>query len=123
MKIKSQNIEEQKCKIIPLNTDLKHTLSAYIDNELNNSDTIKIKKRAISNLSTRKELENMYKFKQLIQSAYEKTKENSKFDFSKSIIYQLQTGEDYSTTYFKKLVIIFAGIICTIIAGIIYLYF
>ena len=43
-----------------------HKLSAYVDNELNSNENIKIKKMAISNPTARKELETMYKFKKII---------------------------------------------------------
>ena len=86
------------------------------------SDNIKIKKMTISNPNARKELEMMYKFKKVIHSAYEKTKNDSKFDYSKDIIAQLQDTPDYTTTYFYKLAAIFFIIIFTIIGGFIYLY-
>ena len=127
LKIDNMNVNAlkhtvEKNNIYPINTELKNTLSAYIDNELDNSDSIRVKKQTISNLSTRKELETMYRFKQLLQSAYEKTKENTKFDCSKNIMYLIQEGEDYTTSYFNKLTAIFIVIICCIIAGFVYLY-
>ncbi len=105
-----------------LNFEFINNLSAYVDNELNTSDNIKIKKMTISNPNARKELEMMYKFKKVIHSAYEKTKNDSKFDYSKDIIAQLQDTPDYTTTYFYKLAAIFFIIIFTIIGGFIYLY-
>lgn len=57
-----------------LNFEFINNLSAYVDNELNTSDNIKIKKMTISNPNARKELEMMYKFKKVMHSAYEKTK-------------------------------------------------
>ena len=107
----------------PLNFEFINNLSAYMDNELSSSDNIKIKKMTISNPSARKELETMYKFKKVVHSAYEKTKNDSKFDYSKDIITQLQDTPDYTTTYFYKLAAIFFIIVSTIIGGFIYLYF
>ncbi len=105
-----------------LNFEFINNLSAYVDNELNTSDNIKIKKMTISNPNARKELEMMYKFKKVMHSAYEKTKNDSKFDYSKDIIAQLQDTPDYTTTYFYKLAAIFFIIVFTIIGGFIYLY-
>ena len=105
-----------------LNFEFINNLSAYVDNELNTSDNIKIKKMKISNPNARKELEMMYKFKKVMHSAYEKTKNDSKFDYSKDIIAQLQDTPDYTTTYFYKLAAIFFIIVFTIIGGFIYLY-
>ena len=45
-----------------LTAEARNKLSAYIDNELNSNENIKIKKMAISNPTARKELETMYKF-------------------------------------------------------------
>lgn len=100
-----------------------HKLSAYVDNELNSNENIKIKKMTISNPSARKELETMYKCKKIIHSAYEKTKNDSKFDYSRNIITKIQEPADYTTTYFYKLAAVFVILITAIIGGFIYLYF
>lgn len=107
----------------PLNIEIKKNLSAYIDNELNSNENIKIKKMTISNPSARRELETMYKFQKIVHSAYEKTKNDSKFDFSKDILSKIQEPQEYTTTYFYKLAAIFVVILTTIIGGFMYLYF
>ena len=99
------------------------SLSAYIDNELNANENIKIKKMTISNPTARKELETMYKFKKVLHSAYEKTKNDSKYDYSKTVINQIQDGAEYTTSYFYKLAAIFVVLITAIIIGFLYLYF
>ncbi len=98
-------------------------LSAYMDNELNQNDNIKIKKMTISNPIARKELESMYKFKKIIHDAYERTKNDAKFDYSKTILNEIQDSGEYTTTYFYKLSAIFVVLITAIIIGFIYLYF
>ena len=98
-------------------------LSAYIDNELNENENIKTKKMTISNPNARKELETMYKFRKIMHSAYEKTKNNNHIDYSKSVIANLQDKNDYSTSYFYKLAGLFVILITGIIVGFIYLYF
>lgn len=121
-KIFAQKTQNNK---IQLPLESIHRLSAYIDNELNSDDNIKTKKMAISNPSARKELEIMTKNRELLHSAYEKTKTNIKFDYSKDIISQMQDSSeyDYTTTYFYKIATIFAMLLLAIIAGFIYLYF
>ena len=52
-----------------LQTKFIHNLSAYVDNELNSNENIKIKKMTISNPNARKELESIYKFQKLLHSA------------------------------------------------------
>lgn len=105
------------------NLEFKTNLSAYIDNELNSNENIKIKKMTISNPNARKELETMYKYRQLLQSAYKKTKDEAKIDYSKSILNELQQSNEYTTDYFYKLAGVFVILVCAIIAGFIYLYF
>lgn len=105
------------------NRELIANLSAYIDNELNSGDNIKIKKMTITNPQTRKKLETMYKFQKLLHSAYERTKSENKFDCSKNIISALNNGTDYTTTFFTKILILFCTLVIAIIAGFIYLYF
>ncbi len=103
--------------------EILSNLSAYVDNELNSNENIKIKKMTISNPTARKELETMYKFQKILHSAYEKTKSDSKYDYSKTILNQLQDTPEYTTTYFYKLAAVFVVLISAIIVGFIYLYF
>ena len=97
-------------------------LSAYVDKELATNENIKIKKLTISNPKARKQLEELYKFQKIMQYAYEKTKSNAKFDYSKTIMSQILNPEEYTTVYFYKLLIVFCALIIGIIAGFVYLY-
>lgn len=119
---KTQNNNSEK-KEKQKSYDTFKQLSAYMDNELNPSDNIKVKKLTITNSKVRNELESLYKFQKALHYAYQKTKNESKYDYSKSIITQLQDGYEYSTNYFYKLAAIFATLLTAIIFGFIYLYF
>ena len=77
----------------------------------------------ISNSKVRKELEDLYKFQKAIHTAYEKTKNDTKFDYSKDILTKIQDGYEYSTTYFYKIAAVFVVLMLGIIAGFIYLNF
>lgn len=124
--LKNFNIQKPKYqqeKELLMKPEFIRNLSAYVDNELNSNENIKIKKLTISNPTARKELETMYKFKKLIHSAYEKTKNDSKFDYSKNILTTINDNTEYTTTYFYKLAAIFVILITAIIGGFIYLYF
>ena len=101
--------------------EFKNNLSAYIDNELNDFDNIKIKKIAISNPLARQDLENIYTFKKLLHTSFEKTKNDLKNDYSKNIICQLENEDinDITTDSFWKLVVSFFAMISCIVAGII----
>lgn len=83
--------------------NFKKKLSAYLDSELEDSETIKIKKMTISNPLARKDLEDMYLFKRLLHSSFERTKENCKHDFSKLIVKRLDDQNFYQTDYFMKI--------------------
>ena len=72
----------------------KNDLSAYIDNELPNDENIKIKKFAISNNIARKDLEENYNLRRLMNDSFKKTKMDSRYDFSKNILKQLELDED-----------------------------
>ena len=67
-------------------TDFKENLSAYIDNELDDNDNLKIRKIAIANTAARKDLEDVLSIRELMQDSYEKTKNNFKTDYSEATI-------------------------------------
>lgn len=122
-KFSKQNSKTQETEENVINYDFRNRLSAYVDNELNLRENIKIKKMTISNPNARKELESMYNFQKVMGSAYNKTKNDFKYDYSKDILYKLQEGKEYTTNYFYKLVALFILLVMTIIGGFIYLYF
>lgn len=106
-----------------LSYEFRNRLSAYVDNELESHENIIMKKMTISNPSVRKELETMYKFQKAMGSAYNKTKNDFKYDYSKDILHKLQDGREYTTTYFYKLMILFTVLVMAIVGGFLYLYF
>jgi len=123
-KFKNNNSgNEDKSEEDTLSYEFRNRLSAYVDNELNTRENIMMKKMTISNPSVRKELESMYKFQKAMGSAYNKTKNDFKYDYSKEILHKLQDGKEYTTTYFYKLMILFTVLVMTIIGGFLYLYF
>lgn len=98
----------------------KANLSAYIDNELSDKDNIKIKKIAISNPLARKDLEEVYAFKQLLHSSFNKTKSDLKYDYAKRTlekIYDNTPKKEFNPFY--KLVGIFTCIMIFMVIGII----
>jgi anti-sigma factor RsiW len=72
----------------------KNNLSAYLDNELSNDENIKIKKFTINNDKARKELEENYNIRRLMNHSFNKTKSELRNDFSRSILKQLESEED-----------------------------
>ena len=72
----------------------KDNLSAYIDNELSSEENIKIKKFTINNDRARKELEENYNIKKLMNDSFMKSKSDLRHDFSRSVLKQLELDED-----------------------------
>ena len=72
----------------------KNELSAYIDNELSNDENIKIKKFTINNPKARQDLEDSYNIRKLMNDSFKKTKSESRHDFSKSVLRQLELEDE-----------------------------
>lgn len=96
----------------------KHNLSAYIDNELDQNESIRIKKIAISNPLARRDLEDMCTFKKLLHDSFEKTRTEWKTDYSKLIVSELdKSNHQSSIDPFFKLIGAFTALISLIVAG------
>ena len=74
----------------------QNNLSAYVDNELPQDESIKIKKYTINNKQARKELEDTYNIRRLMSESFNKTKLDAKQDFARNVLRQLNPNEDYS---------------------------
>lgn len=91
----------------------KNNLSAYIDNELDEEENLKVKKFAINNKSARKDLENTYNIKKLMNESFQKSKTDSRRDFSKHVIRQLELEDEMALGIHPaiKLIICFAFVV------------
>lgn len=69
-------------------------LSEYIDNELPNSENIKIKKYTLANKRARKELEDSYNIRRLMSDSYKRTKAEAKQDYTRAILKRLELEEE-----------------------------
>ncbi|MBQ7126414.1 zf-HC2 domain-containing protein [bacterium] len=76
------------------NIFFKTNLSAYIDNELSNEENLKMKKYTIKNKQAQKDLQDSYNIRKLMKESYKKTRDNSRKDFSKKIIKQLELNDE-----------------------------
>ena len=87
----------------------KNNISAYIDNELTDEENLKIKKFAINNSIARKDLESNFNIRKLMNDSYKKTKAESKQDFSKGVLKQLELEEEATSGFHPliKLIIFF----------------
>lgn len=84
--------------------DYRENLSAYIDNELNDADNIKVKKLMINNKNARNYLENSYALKQVMKNTYEKNKAEVRKDYVRSVLSSLDVeGHEYTLNPFLKI--------------------
>lgn len=97
--------------------EFKQNLSAYIDNELDDHENIRIKKITISNPMARRDLEEMYAFKKLLHTSFEKTKNDTKYDFSRQVINQMYNNPQKEEQYFSKLIFAYCIMFTIIIVG------
>lgn len=102
--------------------EFRANLSAYIDNELDDKENMRIKKITISNPMARKDLEEMYAFKRLLHNSFDKTSSDLKYDFSKNVLNQMHSHPANFTTSFKKLAIAYLIMLSIIIASALYLW-
>ncbi|MBE7710821.1 MAG: zf-HC2 domain-containing protein [Cyanobacteria bacterium SIG31] len=86
----------------------KNNLSAYIDNELSNEESLKIKKFTINNKKARKELEDSYNIRRLMNESFSKTKNDAKKDFSKNVLRQLELEEEATLGFHPVIKLIIA---------------
>lgn len=106
----SENLEseffEKEYKVFQEN------ISAYIDNELDDRENIRIKKFAIINPEARQNLENLISFRILLQESFEKTKSKLKTDLSEQTMYSIKENNserlaNFSSKNFSTEVLIF----------------
>jgi len=90
----------------------KTNLSAYVDNELDDADNIKIKKYVISNPKARQDLEKLYELKKVMHNSFEKSRNDVKGDFSSYILKRIDIQEEvYGPDSFAKVVALFIVIV------------
>lgn len=93
----------------------KNNLSAYMDNELPPEENIKIRKFAISNKKARKELEDSYNIRKLMNDSFSKTNSDVKQDFSKSIMRQLDLSDEESLSFHPLLKVAVAFVMTVLV--------
>lgn len=117
------DIDEEEYKNEKRYENFKMNLSAYIDNELSDEENLKIKKTTISNPIARKDLENIYAFKRILNQSFEKTRNDAKEDFAKKVLSQIEQAKNTKKyDIFYLIMTIFGIIISTVTLGIIYIF-
>jgi anti-sigma factor RsiW len=98
-------------------SELYTNISAYIDNELNDDENLRVKKAIISNPIAREDFEKINNIRKLLNESFEKTKNENKTDFSKFILRQIDIQEEINKSDpFARIVAMFILImlLCTI---------
>lgn len=91
--------------------EFKTNLSAYVDNELNDDENIKVKKYVISNAKARQDLERLYNLKKVMHNSFERAKNEVKGDYAKYILKRIDIQEEvYGPDSFAKVVALFIAI-------------
>ena len=93
----------------------QNNLSAYVDNELPPEENIKIKKFTINNKKARKELENTYNIRKLMNHSFQKTKSESRQDFSKNVMKQLDMSSEASLGFHPLLKVAIAFVLTVLL--------
>lgn len=93
----------------------KSNLSAYIDNELSDEESIKIKKFTINNKNARKELEDSYNIRKLMNESYRKSQADVKKDFSKNVLKQLELEDEVNLGLHPAIKLIIAFTIAVLV--------
>lgn len=95
----------------------KNNLSAYVDNELPEEENVKMKKYTITNKKARKDLEETYRIRKLMRDSFRKTKNESKPDFSKNILKQIDSEYKNELNFNPLLMVAFAFVLSILLIG------
>lgn len=93
----------------------QNNLSAYVDNELPAEENIKIKKFTINNKRARKELENTYNIRKLMNDSFKKTKSESRHDFSRNVMKQLDMTNETNLGFHPLLKVAIAFVMTVLV--------
>ena len=100
----------------------KSNLSAYVDNELPEEDSVKMKKYTITNKRARKDLEDAIRIRKLMRDSFRKSKSETRPDFSKSVLKQM-LSDDRKELRFNPLIMVgFAFVMSVLIISSIVIY-
>lgn len=115
-----ESVENEQEEVLSSTTNsqyrlFQNNLSAYVDNELPQEENIKIKKFTINNKKARKELENTYSIRKLMNDSFQKTKSESRQDFSKNVMKQLDLSNDANLGFHPLLKVAIAFVMTVLV--------
>ena len=74
-------------------------LSAYIDNELNDEFSIKMRRNIIAKPKLRKKLERLYNLRKIMSGSFDEQKSKLRTDYSKAILRELDVNTSNGNVY------------------------
>lgn len=101
----NQIINEEKAEIADIvdvdeNKNVQMSeLSAYIDNELSDENSIKVRKNIITKPKLRKKLEKMYKLRKIVSDAFLEHKNKMRVDYSKDVMRSINKSTNSNQVY------------------------
>lgn len=115
-----ETVESEQEEVLSTTTNsqyrlFQNNLSAYVDNELPQEENIKIKKFTINNKKARKELENTYSIRKLMNDSFQKTKSESRQDFSKNVMKQLDLSNEANLGFHPLLKVAIAFVMTVLV--------
>ena len=115
-----ESLDENEPKVVTSATNsqyrlFQNNLSAYVDNELPPEENIKIKKFTINNKKARKELEDTYNIRKLMNDSFHKTKSEFRQDFSKNVMRQLDLNNEANLSFHPVLKVAIAFVATVLI--------
>ena len=100
----------------------KNNLSAYVDNELPEEESVKMKKYTITNKKARKDLEDAFRIRKLMKDSFRKSKSETKPDFSKSVMRQMNSNEKNELSFNPLITVAFAFVMSVLLISAIVVY-
>ena len=100
----------------------KKNLSAYIDNELPEEENVKMKKYTINNKKARRELEDTYHIRKLMQDSFKKSRNDKKPDFAKNVMRQINNEYKNELSFNPLISVAFAFVISVLLISAVVIY-
>ena len=100
----------------------KNNLSAYMDNELPQEESVKMKKYTITNKNARKELEDAFHIRKLLRDSFRKTKSETRPDFSKNIMKQISEKYRNELSFNPLIIVSFAFVVSVLLISAVIIY-
>lgn len=115
-----ESLDENEPEVVTSATNsqyrlFQNNLSAYVDNELPPEENIKIKKFTINNKKARKELEDTYNIRKLMNDSFHKTKSEFRQDFSRNVMRQLDLNNEANLNFHPVLKVAIAFVATVLI--------